>query len=151
MKKTLFYFLAVIALLFSVTSADAEAQWITKNSIAAMSNDEILEIHDIIMSELEKRGLSAYSSENGVMVPPGSYTVGVDIPQGTYRLSFPNDNDFTSGLIFLYDESGNMLTFYSVGNIVGVSEIGRIDLLNGMTFELKDMMAMFYEYKGLSF
>lgn len=147
-------FLCIFCILLFASTVSLASSSVGKSmnkKFIIMSDDEIMEMYDLIMAQFERRGISQYSTEHGVTVPPGTYTIGVDIPEGTYRIEFPTDNEYVSGLIYLYDKSGELIKFYSAGKIVDVPEIGKIELLNGTTFELRDIMSVFYEYKGLSF
>lgn len=118
------------------------------NPFETMTDEEIMACYQLTMEQMNKRGLSPYSSSQGVTIPAGVYVIGKDIPQGSYRIEFPDD-DLDYGFIHLFDANGEKLRMFSVGKLNNVSEIGKLDLVDGMTFELDDTSSVFYTYKGL--
>ena len=146
--KKLLCLLTVLMMVSSVACASSSTGRLMSKKFYVMTDDEILEMYDLIMGQIERRGLSPYNSEQGVKVPAGVYRIGDDIPQGSYRIVFPEDRtDY--GVIFLYDKDGELLRSFTVGNLNNVPEIGKLDLINGMTFELDNTSSVFYAYKGL--
>lgn len=138
----------VLLMAVSVSFASSSVGKSMNKKFIVMSDDEILEMYDLIMKQFERRGLSPYSTETGVTVPAGVYTIGTDIPQGSYRIKFPDD-DLDYGNILLFGSDGERIRVYSVGRLNNVPEIGKIDLVNGMIFELDSTSSVFFTYKGL--
>ena len=147
MKKTVSFLIALLLILScaSVSFADDIAKYRLKRH--GMSDEDILQMYDLTISEMQRRGLSPIRS-GGVAVPPGLYQVGVDIPQGTYRLEFPDD-DLDYGFITLFDENKEMTHFLNVGKLHHVQVFGKLELIDGMYFQLTDTTATFYPYTGL--
>lgn len=119
-----------------------------ENPFETMSDQEIMVCYLMTMEQMNKRGLSPYSNDYGVMVPAGRYTVGVDIPAGVYRLEFPND-EYDTGSIMIYDSEGMLQNWYQVGKGSQVQVYGKLELTEGTIFELSDTTATFYTYTGL--
>lgn len=112
------------------------------------TDDQILNCYNLTMKHMRKRGLSPYAASSGVVVPAGKYIIGEDIPAGSYRLEF-SDDPYDSGSIFLYDENGVFLHVLFVGKLENVQVYGKLDLVDGMIFDLRDTTATFYTYTGL--
>ena len=112
------------------------------------TDEQIINCYNLTMKHMRKRGLSPYATSAGVVVPAGKYTVGADIPAGSYRLEF-SDDPYDSGRILLYDESGKLLQVLLVGKNENVQIYGKLDLVDGMIFDLQDTTATFYTYTGL--
>ena len=85
------------------------------------------------------------STKKSVRVPMGEYTIGVDIPAGTYTLTFNGDY----AMISVYSESGE---FLKSNLLSGESNtIGKIELQNGQQIKLSSGPIVFSPYKGLGF
>ena len=119
------------------------------NPFETMSDQEIMVCYQFTMEQMDKRGLSPYSTARGVTVPQGRYTVGVDIPAGAYRLEFPDD-EFDTGMIYIYIPGKDLPDkWYSVGKYSNVQVFGKLELVEGTIFELQGTTATFYTYTGL--
>lgn len=143
MKRAITFIL--ILLLFCSSSLASSID----NPFDTMSDEEILLCYQLTMDQMQRRNLSPYSTSAGVTVPAGKYTVGIDIPAGIYRLEFPND-EYDVGTIFIY-VSGKEYpdNYYSVGKGAQVPVYGKLELVDGMVFDLQDTTATFYTYTGL--
>ena len=96
--RKLFAFLIVVSVLFGVASAEID--------LSNMTLNEIQEIYTQVSSVLYTEALI-----NGVKIPIGRYTAGVDIPVGSYVITFEWD-EFDQyaekdHLITVYDANGN--------------------------------------------
>lgn len=146
MKKVITLILIfVMMFLCSTALADDVAKY--KLQRHGLSDDKIMEMYQLTVEEMERRGLSPFQTE-GVTVPPGLYKIGVDIPQGVYRLEFPDD-DYDYGFITLFNSNNEQTHFLSVGKLNNVQVFGKLELVNGMSFQLIDTTAVFYPYTGL--
>ena len=142
---TKLFLLCIISVLICCSCSFAEQE----TQFAEFSNDDLIECFRFTVELMKVRGLSPYSSEYGVTVPAGRYTIGVDIPAGIYRLEFPDD-DYDAGMIYIYIPGQDYPdSWYSVGKGVNVQVYGKIELKDGMIFDLQDTTATFYKYKGL--
>ena len=146
--KRIIAILLILLLLASTASAELTKMQRMKKYVAAMNRAELSEMFGMVMEQMIRWNVSPYSSETGVPVPPGRYTVGTDIPAGAYRLEFP-DVEYDSGIIGLYTQSGDLIDYYIVGKTENVLAIGKLELTEGMIFELKSTTATFYKYKGI--
>ena len=151
MRKVITFFFIFVMILsfvpFCACASSATGRLMNKKFIV-MTDDEILEMYDLIMTQIERRNLSPYSTAKGVTVPPGRYTIGVDIPAGTYRLEFPDD-DFDTGMIYIYSTSEYPDRWYTVGKFAQVQMFGKLELAEGEILDLQDTTATFFTYAGL--
>lgn len=147
MKKVITLILIfVMMFLCSTALADDVAKY--KLQRHGLSDDKIMEMYQLTMEEMERRGLSPYSSQHGVIVPAGRYTVGIDIPAGVYRLEFPDD-EYDAGMIYIYEQDEYPAKWYSVGKGAQVPVYGKLELVEGTVFDLQDTTATFFVYTGL--
>jgi hypothetical protein len=147
MKRFLIIIFAVIIIPTSSFALSSTGRKM-RQKFTIMTDEEILEMYDLILDQFERRNLSPYSSMHGVVVPAGTYQVGIDIPAGSYRLEFPDD-DFDSGRLFTYNKDGSINKILFVGKLENVQTIGKLDLIDGTYFDLEDTTAIFYKYAGL--
>lgn len=89
-----------------------------------------------------------YATADGVKVPAGEYTVGVDIPVGAYRVEFHGtyEADFAS---FLAINDSTNFGYTTILGFTGASEIGKIDLTDGTVVTISSGDVYFYTYTGL--
>lgn len=89
-----------------------------------------------------------YAAFDGVKVPSGEYTVGVDIPAGVYRVEFHGtyEADFAS---FLAINDSTNFGYTTILGFTGASEIGKIDLTDGTVVTISSGDVYFYTYTGL--
>ena len=110
--------------------------------ISGLSYDELIEVSRKIQMQL-------FSSQlvNGVNVPPGEYTVGEDIPEGSYRVGIVN-KEYNS-MITINSAEKKVITSYTLGDLYGAYEVGKLTLENGMILEVDFAPSIFYSYAGL--
>lgn len=131
-------FLALLfVMLFFISIASAE----TTFDLSSMSTEELLNLRNAINTELAVRGFK----EKEVIVPPGRYTVGTDIPVGVYTLT--RSEEYFSG-IKTYTPSGQYDLTFSVSTD---TPIGKLELTEGQTVEILYETVVFKQYAGLGF
>lgn len=94
MKKLLSCFLALIMILIAPLYAVAD----NDIDLSNLSVEELLKLHEDILTELEKKG---YSKSATLQI--GTYIAGVDIPSGTYTLELSETADPNQYGYFNYD------------------------------------------------
>lgn len=104
------------------------------------SVEELIALKTQIHTEIINRT----KDEKSVRVPMGSYTVGIDIPAGTYMLIGGSD----ISMITVYSENGELLTIHSM---YLDDNVGRIDFLKGQRIEINGGAIVFSAYRGLGF
>lgn len=145
MKKLAFMLVLMIALVpFHVFAEENQfSQEYVHSYFSEFSTEELLALQKAIGVELEYRGYSSEKTETKEFdVPVGKYTIGVDIPAGTYTVS--RGNGMFDSLVVI----GNYETFYPVSQN---SPIGKLELVEGQTIEVQMGGVKFSEYKGLGF
>lgn len=143
MKKVITFVMLFVMIFLSSSLAEQGTPF------AEFSDEDLIECYRFTVELMKIRGLSFYSTDYGVVVPAGRYTVGVDIPAGTYRLEFPDVN-YNSGMIYIYVPGKEYPDqWFHVGNAAQVPVYGKLELTDGMIFDLQDTTATFYTYKGL--
>lgn len=150
MKKWLCVLSLVLAISvpFSTVCADEdmaiykETVQYWKDFFCTSSTDTLLDIRSMIDMELASReGL-----DKEVIVPAGIYTVGVDIPVGTYTIKGQKDNTYSS--VEICDTSGNYLLNEF---LISDAQLGRVDLQWGYIIRIAHDPVIFAKYKGLGF
>lgn len=109
-----------------------------------MSFDELKELNKTVQLLLFEKG----ALTDGVLVPPGIYMVGEDIPAGTYRIEFRPKFDMDYCIFMAVNEE----TISSFMTPLGQSdppEIGKLELTTGTRIELTNGGVYFYTYTGL--
>ena len=146
--RVFFVFLAfALASSFAGDEPKAEAENpLIREIFANHSDEDLLNLLACVNYEIECRGLSASnaSSQKEVTVPPGEYTVGQDIPKGTYTVE-------ASGIIAVmtvHDADGSIDAMHSVQP---GSPIGKLVLKEGQTVEITGVSVVFKPYAGLGF
>lgn len=117
----------------------------SQESLADLTIEQLIALNASVRSELFTRKAAVDS----VRVPPGKYTVGPDIPAGTYRVSFPELTNTSHGQIDVNDQDGEWVTGYVISVNFGATEIGKLELSEDMTVELYGVNAYFSTYTGL--
>ena len=126
MKKFLSFLLAVLLLVPICACAEVD--------VKALSTDELIKLRASIVDELMARG--EMKSAN---VPAGEYTVGEDIPAGSYSIT--TDQILVTVIINEYEG------MYVVSPD---SPVGKITLKDGDKFQISGNIVL-EKYAGLSF
>lgn len=134
--KKLFCFVAVFLLSLSFVAV-AE----TSVNLQTMTLDELLLLHDAIHKELANRNFES----KDVTVPPGRYTVGVDIPAGVYTVTLAGR---MMSMFTTYTPSGSYDLVYTLSP---EANIGKLELQDGQTVEISVEAVVFSAYEGLGF
>ena len=133
MKKLITLLLIAALLLPAAALADLP-------DISGLSHDELIQLNHQIQLRLFSEQLV-----NGVKVPPGTYTIGEDIPAGSYRVEVEGEN----GMYAVYDANGEPTDSSLCGSFHDVLEFGKLILTEGTTFEIKYTTFVLYPYSGL--
>ena len=143
MKKIIVILLAALML---AGAALAESQLFTK-PLADMSLEELTEASLSINNEITAR----YGKIEGVVIEPGLYIVGEDIPEGSYYFEGVEGRYSTSLNVYpSIDKMGFhdiMQEISSIGDQTPKS--GRVILKNGNAIEFIQGPAVIHIYKGL--
>lgn len=132
MKK---FALLLVFLLTFAPFANAESI-----DIHSMSSEELTSLRTAINAELLSRGI-----EKEVTVPPGRYTVGVDVPAGVYTL---NHSGALLSMVTTYTTKGLIdLSF----NVSAAEPVGKLELADGQEIQILLESVIFKPYKGLGF
>lgn len=155
-----FLFLALSAVTFPAL-ADSEREQkeaVIHQMFAQYSDQELSDLLFFVQYELVSRGFviqdvgdhsKAVKKEDvtvqkEVTVPPGTYSVGSDIPAGTYTVT-------TKGIITMLtvkNSAGGLVTMHSLN---GNTQVGKLVLEDGQTVELVGESVIFKPYQGLGF
>ena len=128
----------ILALVLLCPSALADVD------LSSMSADELLALNKQISLDLfEKQALV-----DGVKVPAGQYTVGDDIPAGTYRIEYRGSLN-TSFVSFMASNEETWLSFSTILGFDSSSEIGKLELPEKTHIEITGGDVYFYTYTGL--
>ena len=133
MKKLITLLLIAVLLLPAAALADLP-------DISGLTHNELIELNHRIQMRLFSEKLM-----NGVNIPVGRYTVGEDIPAGSYRVAISVEN----GLIVIYSPDEKTVCSYALGLVYDVYEIGKITLEEGQIFDLSYGSVTLYPYSGL--
>lgn len=133
MKKLITLLLIAALLLPAAALADLP-------DISGLTHNELIELNHRIQMRLFSEKLI-----NGVNIPIGRYTVGEDIPAGSYRVAISAEN----GLIAISSPEGKSVCSYLVGSTFNVAEIGKITIEEGQIFDLTYCSVTLYPYSGL--
>lgn len=138
MKKNamVFFFVVFLSLVvLSATSAEVQID------LKSFSVEELVILRDSINQELLNRDFE----EKEVTVPPGQYTIGEDIPEGTYTIS---KTGTMPAMIVTYTSNGELSLSY---NVSSSSPVGKIKLEQNQTIEISFDSVVFSPYKVLGF
>lgn len=126
MRKVISLLLVAI-LLIGVASAEID--------LGNMTLDEIREIYTQVSSALYSEALI-----KGAKIPVGRYTAGVDIPAGSYILTFEWDefDQYSNSMhkIYVYDAKGDMDIYRNV-KISYPNTQGKVTLADGETLVIE--------------
>lgn len=138
--KKLLCVLLVFSFLFSVSFADIP-------DVSNLSKEELLELNAVINNLLFEKSLP-----DGVLVPSGSYIVGVDIPAGDYRADTVSD---VGGVVRVYESKEvsetSPLSYISeryLGKMWGTL-VFRLTLEEGNFLYINSNSLKLYPYMGL--
>lgn len=111
---------------------------------ADYSIDDLLNMQKLVEIELEYRGYYAEAKE--VTVPPGTYTIGADIPASVYSLSLKGG---IISMITIKNADGSLNTMHAIN--ASTPNIGKIDLKDGQIIEIVGEPVLFKPFEGLGF
>lgn len=163
MKKLL-----CVVLMFSIlfasfpcsSSAMTEDEY--KQQIRAMfadaSDDDLKALFEAVQYELMCRGFNfsfdeslneasvqkEMTEQKEVTVPAGKYTIGSDVPAGTYTL---NTTGYIS-MVTIWNASGGLVTMHTLSE---QAPVGKIELKDGQVIEINGSAVVFKTYSGLGF
>ena len=115
-----------------------------KESVPELSDEELLNLYDMIFDELVKRGLK---DDTSLSLPEGKYVVGTDVPPGKYMITCISTNG--DEIEDLYSSLGNMLdslddedagygdSWASIGGAMGAMSSASISILGDYGTVLK--------------
>lgn len=127
----------VFVLLTFIPVATAESNIDIQN----LSTEELVNLRNVINSELSARNFA----NKEVTVPPGRYSIGVDIPAGVYTI---NHSGMVMAVVSTYTENGNYDLLYTVTQS---SPIGKLELKDGQVIEIGTESVVFKPYEGIGF
>lgn len=142
MKKIIALVLVLLSLV-SVTQAEEtyDLKSLTTEELVALKT-ELLSLKDSIDQELANRG----EGVKNVPVPVGKYTVGEDIPAGTYTVTYEGA---IISLVTVY--SGKNDSYGTGYNLSANDSIGKLELSDGQIVEVLYGSVYFSQYSGLDF
>jgi len=134
----------LIAFILILTLAVPAAALADLPDISGLSEEELIELNHQIQMRLFNEKLI-----NGVDVPAGEYTVGTDLPEGTYRMVivFPSAGGHMS--VFKSEEQKSAIDESFLGEYWGVTEIGKITLVDGNILRISGNTLRLFAYTGL--
>jgi hypothetical protein len=106
----------------------------------ACTTDLLLQVKSVIDVELASRD----DLNKEVFVPQGLYTIGIDIPAGTYTITATGE----LAMVSVYTSDDRMVTMHSMYEN---EAIGKIDLQFGQKINITGCTVVFSTYKGLGF
>ena len=109
--------------------------------LSAMSTEELVLLRNAVIAELGARNFN----DKEVTVPPGRYTVGIDIPAGVYTLT-RTEKYFSA--INTYTANGQYDLHFQVED---GKAVGKLELTEGQTVEITYESVIFKPYVGLGF
>lgn len=139
MKKLIAVILILALMLPAASLADLpDISWLT--------NEELMELNHQICLKLFSEKLI-----NGVHIPIGVYTVGEDIPAGSYQVKLENNqNTSLISINYINDEGEkNVSGSFAIGDLYGAYEVGKMTLEDGQIVEIDFAPAVFFPYSGL--
>ena len=136
MKKTLRILAVSLILILLAMPVFAESNW----DLQSMTTEELAALQVAVNAELMNRNFTTKE----VIVPPGTYTIGVDIPAGDY--SFRCDDRMAG--IDIESAKGKFVTGHS---LTKGETVGKQPLEDGQTIEISYGSIVFMPYRGLGF
>lgn len=163
MKKNLCAVFLLLVFLVSVPCVSSamtqeEGEQFIHDMFADSSDEDLKNLFEAVQFELVSRGYkfdfdethqaASTQKEDAVQkevtVPPGTYSVGSDIPAGTYTV-------VTNGIISMLtvkNSSGGYVTMHSLNNN---TQVGKLVLEAGQTVEIVGESVIFKPFQGLGF
>lgn len=138
MKKNLCLFSLVLVMMFLIPFA-ARAQM----DLSLYSLEELIALRTQITEEI----ITRTDEKASFFVPIGRYTIGEDIPSGTYTLRYKGG---VSASVVVYSREGKTLKFHMLSSGSG-NTVGKMELLEGQSIEIGGGGLEFSPYRGLSF
>jgi len=147
---------AVIPTCAALTDEENEA---LRQAFAEYSDDELKFLFESVQYELMLRGykfdfdesheasaqvVGSNALQKDVTVPPGEYTIGKDIPAGTYTVA----GSGIIALLFVSNPDGSRAASHAIS---GTDEIGKLVLTDGQSIEITGTAVVFKPYNGLGF
>ena len=145
MKKLIVAVLILAMLLPAAGQADRRNVQKWQKKLLTYDSEELVDINAALQYVLfmDKAAL------NGVPVITGVYTVGEDIPAGSYRIEFPEAKEDTFGTLLVYYPNKETYKWYNIGPAFNVTSIGKITLEEEMIVDISAITAVFYTYTGI--
>lgn len=134
MKKGLVICLCCILLASTVYAASGGFDF------SPYSNDELIILETALQAEKISRGMAKTAT-----VYSGKYTIGVDLPAGTYRVETSKG---AADHLEIYNASGKRIASYAIGTASNRSPIGKLELHDGETIEFDSCTLVFTVYSG---
>lgn len=149
--KRLILLILTLCLLITSASADYDRQHM-KEELQEMTDDELLDFY--IEYQMISAGRGLFLQE-GIMLYPGLYEIGVDIPEGNYY--FKGVKDAYSCSIHVYPSSDKMGSFDDIQNVSGVGytelsaapQTGKFILKEGNIIKLVQGPAYIFKWQGI--
>lgn len=142
MKRLLAILLAIMILVPATASASNSNRLKWNKRFITLEEEELMDANYALQQVIFKK----FADVDGVTVPSGTYIIGEDIPEGTYRIEFENIPDTIVGFICASDSEDDVSFFI---NESASTSIGKIELKEGMTLIVSNVTAVFYTYTGL--
>lgn len=113
----------------------------------SMTYDELLKINKSVQAALFKKGVLA----DGVVIYPGIYKVGEEIPAGEYRAECKGA--YSSAVLYVYPDENNMNILrgksYVMAEMYGSSIVGKLVLEKGNIVDLSGGNIILTAYTGI--
>ncbi|MBE5792440.1 MAG: hypothetical protein E7322_09835 [Clostridiales bacterium] len=131
----------IVALLLALLFVLASVPVYAKTDFDSYTTEELISLRVSINVELLLRG-----AEKDFVVPIGVYTVGEDIPAGSYTV-----RAVTYGYITLYEDADSFYSFSEGINNADGEYIGKLTLEKGNIVKVLSGRLLFSPYQGLGF
>ena len=135
MKKTVIVLIACFV--FAATSVFAASNGF---DLSSYTDEELISLETAIQSEKIARGMGKSAT-----VYSGKYTIGVDLPAGTYRVETSKG---AADHLEVYNASGKKIASYAIGTASNRSPIGKLELHDGETIQFDSCTLIFTVYSG---
>lgn len=134
-KKTLI--IIAIALALIVVSVSAAS---ISFDFSKYSDEELISLETALQAEKISRGMAKQAT-----ITSGKYTVGVDIPAGTYKVETAKGG---ADHLYVRNSKGKTIGSYAIGTASDRSPIGKLELTDGDTIEFDSCTLIFTVYSG---